>query len=98
MDVDGEFIPAEFSQEARGSASDATQQLVARIKRGSKYYGQTAPGAWFEARIVADRAYHLRGNGNNYRLSDVALGMRLEDGSVVDLTTGKISAAKAGTA
>jgi hypothetical protein len=66
-----------------------TQQLVARIKRSSKYYGQTEPGAWFDVRVVADTHYHLRGNNNNYRLSDVALGMRLDDGIVVDLVNGK---------
>ena len=32
------------------SEAGKTQQLVARIKRGSKYYGQTEPGAWFNVR------------------------------------------------
>jgi len=72
----------------------STQQLVARIKRSSKYYGQTAHNQWFEVRVVSDTHYHLRGNSNNYRLSDVSLGMRLDDGSVVDLVTGKVVAAK----
>ena len=66
-----------------------TQQLVARIKRSSKYYGQTEPGAWFDVRVVADTYYHLRGNNNNYRLIDVALGMRLAGGVIVDLASGK---------
>lgn len=70
------------------SAMTDTQQLVARIKRSSKYYGQTEPGAWFDVRVVADTYYHLRGNNNNYRLSDVALGMRLGDGSIVNLING----------
>lgn len=65
------------------------QQLVARIKRGSKYFGQTAPNRWFDVRVVDDAAYRLRGNDNNYRLADVALGVRLGDGTVVDLATGK---------
>lgn len=65
------------------------QQLVARIKRSSKYYGQTEPGAWFDVRVVADTHYHLRGNNNNYRLNDVALGMRLDGEIVVDLASGK---------
>lgn len=65
------------------------QQLVARIKRSSKYYGQTDPGAWFDVRVVADTHYHLRGNNNNYRLGDVVLGMRLDSGIVVDLVSGK---------
>jgi hypothetical protein len=67
------------------------QQLVARIKRSSKYYGQTNTGEWFDVRVVADAHYRLRGNNNNYRLSDVVLGVRLDDGSVVDLTSGKTS-------
>lgn len=66
------------------------QQLVARIKRGSKYYGQTEPGAWFAVHVVADTHYHLRGNDNNYRLSDVVLGMQLNGNAVVNLANGKI--------
>ena len=69
--------------------SEESQQLVARIKRSSKYWGQTAPNRWFDVRVVADTYYHLRGNANNYRLSDVALGARLDDGRIVDLTSGR---------
>jgi hypothetical protein len=29
--------------------------------------------------------YGLRGNNNNYRFSDVVFGVRLEDGTVVEL-------------
>ena len=65
------------------------QQLMARIKRSSKYWGQTAPNAWFRVMVVGDAYYHLRGNHNNYRLCDVALGMSLADGSIIDLKTGK---------
>ena len=65
------------------------QQLVARIKRSSKYWGQTAPNQWFDVTVVADTFYHLRGNRNNYRLSDVALGVRLDGGAIVDLGNGK---------
>lgn len=65
------------------------QQLVARIKRSSKYYGQTDPGAWFDVRVVGDTLCRLRGNNNNYRLSDVVLGMRIADNAIVDLTSGK---------
>lgn len=48
------------------SENRAAQQLVARIKRTSKYYGQTKPGAWFDVRVVDDASYSLRGNGNNH--------------------------------
>jgi hypothetical protein len=66
-----------------------SQQLVARIKRSSKYWGQTAPNHWFDVRVVDDRMMALRGNNNNYRISDVAFGVRLDDGSIVDLSSGK---------
>lgn len=79
----------EFSISQSSDRSKSMQQLVARIKRSSKYYGQTEPGAWFEVRVVADTYYHLRGNNNNYRLGDVALGMRLAGGVIVDLANGK---------
>jgi hypothetical protein len=68
------------------------QQLVAHIKRSSKYWGQTEPNVWFEVSVVDwDRAYALRGNSNNYRLSDVAFGVRLASGTIVDLANGKMS-------
>lgn len=62
-----------------------TQQLVARIKRTSKYYGQTAPGEWFDVRAVRDHGYPWRGNNNNYRTSDVVFGVRLDSGHVVEI-------------
>lgn len=65
--------------------------LVARIKRSSKYWGQTAPNAWFEVRLVGDNYYQLRGNINNYRISDVAMGARFADGTIIDLGNGKVT-------
>lgn len=65
------------------------QQLVARIKRRSKYWGQTEPHQWFDVRVVEDAGYRLRGNSNNYRLDDVVLGVRLASGVIVDLANGK---------
>ncbi|WP_445222203.1 hypothetical protein ACKWRH_21345 [Bradyrhizobium sp. Pa8] len=70
------------------------QHLVARIKRSSKYWGQTAPNAWFDVRVVSDNYYQLRGNNNNYRLVDVAMGVRFDNGVIVDLSTGKSSKAE----
>ena len=67
------------------------QQLVARIKRRSKYWGQTTPNQWFDVRVVEDTYYRLRGNNNNYRLDDVIIGVRLANGFIVDLVNGKIS-------
>lgn len=66
------------------------QQLVALIKRSSKYWGQSAPNAWFDVRVVEDQHYQLRGNNNNYRFSDVVMGIRFEDG-VMDFKTGRKS-------
>lgn len=65
------------------------QQLVARIKRRSKYWDQTEPHQWFDVRVVEDAGYRLRGNNNNYRLDDVILGVRLANGVIVDLANGK---------
>lgn len=65
------------------------QTLVARIKRSSKYRDQSPPNQWFEVRIVADNYYQLRGNSNNYRFVDVAMGIRFADGTIVDFTSGK---------
>jgi hypothetical protein len=67
------------------------QQLVARIKRSSKYWGQTAPNHWFDVRVVTDTYYQLRGNNNNYRFVDVVMGVRCADGTIVDLSNGKLS-------
>jgi len=67
------------------------QQLVARIKRCSKYWGQTAPDQWFDVCVVEDTGYRLRGNNNNYRLDDVNIGVRLSNGSIVDLSNGETS-------
>ncbi len=66
-----------------------THKIVARIKRSSKYWGQTAPNQWFDVERFVDDYYHIRGNNNNYRLSDVLLGVRLDDGSVLDFAKGK---------
>lgn len=81
---------SEYLDRLERAEAGNTQHLVARIKRSSKYYGQTESGAWFDVRVVADTYYHLRGNSNNYRLGDVVLGVRLDDGSVVNLANGKV--------
>jgi hypothetical protein len=65
------------------------QQLVARIKRRSKYWGQISPNQWFDVRVVEDTGYRLRGNNNNYRFDDVIIGVRLANGCIVDLANGK---------
>lgn len=69
----------------RAEAGSGTQQLVARIKRSSKYAYQAPKGGWFDVRVVPDMGYGLRGNNNNYRFGDVVFGVRLDDGTVVEL-------------
>lgn len=66
-------------------AKEPRQQLVARIKRSSKYAYQAPKGGWFAVRVVPDMGYGLRGNNNNYRFSDVVFGIRLADGTVAEL-------------
>lgn len=65
------------------------QQLVASIKRSSEYWGQTPTKRWFDVDIAGDDFYRVRGNNNRYRVRDVVFGIRLTDGSIVDLTSGK---------
>lgn len=61
------------------------QQLVARIKRSSKYAYQAPKGGWFDVRVVPDMGYGLHGNNNNYRFGDVVFGLRIDDGTIVEL-------------
>ena len=67
------------------------QQLVARLKRSSKYWGQTKPDEWFDVRVVNDSQYQLRSNNNNYRIVDVVVGIRFANGVILDLQKGKTS-------
>lgn len=69
----------------RAENASGPQQLVARIKRSSKYAYQAPKGGWFDVRVVPDMGYGLRGNNNNYRFSDVVFGIRLADGTIVEL-------------
>lgn len=75
----------EMDHEAKYQTAVVRQQLVARIKRTSKYYGQTKPGEWFDVRAVRDCGYPWRGNQNNYRTSDLSFGVRLDDGAIIEL-------------
>lgn len=64
--------------------STAVQQLVARIKRTSKYAHQAPQGDWFDVRINP-RYPVVSGNNNAYEMSDVVFGVRLGDGTVAEL-------------
>lgn len=69
----------------RAEAAGSTQQLVARIKRGSKYAHQAPKGGWFDVRKI-NRGYpQVVGNNNAYDRSDVIFGVRLDDGTIVEL-------------
>ena len=66
------------------------QQLVARIKRSSKYAHQAPPkeidGGWFDIHVYPDIGGHsIEGNHNRYRFCDVALGLRLDNGDILKL-------------
>lgn len=62
---------------------EATQQIYAKIKRSSKYYGQSKLGERFEAHIQYQDGweYVVHGNDNDYRLSDVNLFVVDEKGN-----------------
>ena len=58
------------------------QQIFAKIKKSSKYYGQTSPGELFAVFIDASMRSEYRiqgGPGGQYRLADVNLFV-VEDG------------------
>ena len=76
---------SEYLDRLERSEAAARQQIVARIKRSSKYAYQAPKGGWFDVRVVPDMGYGLRGNNNNYRFSDVVFGVRLDDGAIVEL-------------
>lgn len=60
------------------------QQLVARIKRKSQYAHQAPSDGWFDVHLK--RRYPVvSGNNNVYELSDVDFGIRLDDGTVMEL-------------
>jgi hypothetical protein len=66
------------------------QQLVARIKKSSKYAYQSPEGDWFEVQFrnwSGDRcdAYTIHCNSNDYRVCDLAFGVRLDNGKIVKL-------------
>jgi len=81
MDHQAKYQPA---------SNQSDQQLVAHIKRSSKYWGQTAPNEWFDVRVVTNDYYQLRGNQNNYRFSDVVMGIRIGS-AIMDFKTGRSS-------
>ncbi|MFM0302432.1 hypothetical protein PQQ99_20140 [Paraburkholderia sediminicola] len=59
-----------------------SQQIYAKIKKNSKYYGQTKAGARFPVHIEhqGEWEYTVSGNQNNYRLYDVNLFVVSADG------------------
>lgn len=81
------LLPGETRSEYldRLERAEPKQQLVARIKRSSKYAHQAPKGGWFDVRKV-NRGYpQVVGNNNAYDRSDVTFGIRLDDGSIVEL-------------
>lgn len=70
-------------EKQREAMATKGQQLYAKIKRSSKYYGQTKPHEVFRVYIVAEHGYGdyvvQGGPGGQYRLSDVNLFV-IQDG------------------
>jgi hypothetical protein len=78
VDMNTEKGRAEVERYEREKAASVRrgQQLYAKIKRSSKYYGQGARGALFEVFIEVGNpiGYTVQGGpGGQYRLSDVNL-------------------------
>ena len=64
-----------------------SQQLVARIRKTSKYAEQGPNGGWFDVEIDNVRgSYEVLGNRNYYRRSDVTFGVRRPDGTIYELS------------
>jgi len=59
-----------------------SQQIYAKLKKSSKYYGQTEPGERFAVHIAhqGELEYVVQGNNNNYRLADVNLFVMNDEG------------------
>ena len=75
---------SEYLDRLERAEAKPPQQLVARIKRTSKYSHQAPPGDWFDVRL--SRRYPVvSGNNNAYEQSDVVFGIRLDDGTVFEL-------------
>lgn len=72
-----------LEEEQRAAKARVGQQLYAKIKRTSKYYGQGEKGALFEVFVEAGNpaAYLVQGGpGGQYRLADVNLYVKGDDG------------------
>lgn len=66
----------ELEKRARNEKAKQGQQLFAKIKRTSKYFGQTEKGALFEVFVEVGHpeGYVVKGGpGGQYRLTDVQL-------------------------
>ena len=79
---------AESYERTKAEKVRSGQQLFAKIKRSSKYYGQGEKGDLFEVFVEAGNpaAYLVQGGpGGQYRLSDVNLYI-VEDGREVRIS------------
>ena len=79
---------AESYERSKAEKVRSGQQLYAKIKRSSKYYGQGERGALFEVFVEAGNpaAYLVQGGpGGQYRLADVNLFI-VDDGREVRIS------------
>ncbi len=66
------FLHAVKLQEKKMSQDSI--QLFARIKKSSKYFGQTESGALFKVTLTSgysELSHSVSGNGNDYRYTDL---------------------------
>lgn len=80
---------AEAYKAAKAAQVKSGQQIYAKIKKASKYFGQTAPGALFPVFLEADNPgdYKVQGGpGGQYRLADVNLFVVSDDGHALRIS------------
>lgn len=77
----GRSALVEYEQQ-RAATITAGQQLYAKIKRSSKYFGQTGKDDLFQVHVEAHRGEYVvnGGPGGQYRLADVNIFVVGEDG------------------
>jgi hypothetical protein len=78
--MSAQALPAAESAPPARTRQPVHSELFAIIRKRSKYYGQTAPGAIFPVTFRDDEfGYVVCGNYNFYRLKDVNLFARVVD-------------------
>ena len=83
---------SEYKEHDRKAAGSPVG-LACRIRKSSKYYGQTKPGELFPVNVVNNAGgYIFVGLPGDYRVEDVDLFAILSDGSEVQISRPEASA------